>query len=67
MPKKEEYLDYFDDEELENWEEEIDALWEDDYGEFCDLTDEDNLHELQSTEIYHYVIDGTRINQFYFF
>ena len=46
MPKKEEYHDYFDDEELENWEEEIDALWEDDYGEFCDLTNEEKADEI---------------------
>jgi|APSaa5957512535_1039671.scaffolds.fasta_scaffold517184_2 hypothetical protein len=46
MPKKEEYLDYFDDEELENWEEEIDALWEDDYGEFCDQTNEEKADEI---------------------
>jgi hypothetical protein len=47
MLKKEEYHDYFEDEELEKWEEEIEELWEDYYGEFCEITNEEKAEEIR--------------------
>ncbi len=49
MPKKDEYSDYFESEELVSWdEEEVEELWNDDYGEFYHLMNEDKADEIRS-------------------
>ena len=49
MAKKDDFLDYFDDDELETWEEEvIEELWDDEYGEFYELTDEEKADAIRS-------------------
>ena len=51
MAKKDDYLDCFDDEELVVWGEdrydEIEELWEDYYGEFYGLTDEEKADAIR--------------------
>ena len=49
MAKKDDFLDYFDDDEQETWgEEEIEELWDDEYGEFYELTDEEKADAIRS-------------------
>jgi hypothetical protein len=49
MAKKDDFLDYFDDYELEAWGEEvIEELWDDEYGEFYELTDEEKADAIRS-------------------
>jgi len=48
MPKKDDYSDYFEDEELESWDEEtIEELWDDDCGEFYHLMNEEKADEIR--------------------
>ena len=48
MARKDDFSDYFDGDELETWgEEEIEELWDDEYGEFYSLMDEEKADAIR--------------------